>query len=97
MAKIKIQASGIIYNEVTEPAVVYEQETGTLYKIGEKKVMEKYYKEVQEKYQLGGFPKEAENVRFMELPPNQELVDKIFQNSGYLKRFVDEMEKQLIS
>ena len=74
-----------VYNRVTRPAVVFDRETGTLMKIGEWEVMEEYFHKTQDEYRAVGYHEIADDVLLMELPNDQEIVDKVFQNTGYLK------------
>lgn len=76
---------GEIYNKVKEPAVVFDNESGTIYKIGEYKVMKTYHQDVVKTYDNAGFKEMGDSLCLLELPRKQELIDKIFQNTGYLK------------
>lgn len=91
---IKIQdEKGILYNMTENPAVVFDKECGTLYKIGEKETMLIYFNFLFESYRNAGYDYIANDLTFMELPLDQEEVDRVFQNTGYIKRLY---EKSLI-
>ena len=78
---------GHVFNTVVEPAVVFDSDTGTLHKIGEKNEMEVYLQEAQLKYRQAGYVMEANSLMMMSLPADQNLVDDIFQITGFLRTF----------
>lgn len=73
-----------VYNTVENPAVVFDKESGTLLKIGEKAVMQDYYEETQAIYRNNGAGFMADAMCLMDLPKDQEIIDRAFQNSGYV-------------
>lgn len=81
---------GEVFNRVKEPAVVFDRETGTIYKIGEYEVMEEYFNRTQTLYRSQGFGDIADEMILMELPGNQQIIDRVFQISGYVKRLYEE-------
>lgn len=92
---IKIQdGKGILYNMTENPAVVFDKECGTLYKIGERETMLIYFQFLSESYRNAGYDYIANDMTFMELPHDQEEVDRVFQNSGYIKQLY---EKSLVN
>jgi len=84
---INIQDGNHIYNKVNKPAAVFDLDTGTLYKIGESEDIFAYYEEVQHVYEESCLFDMADNLIFIELPKDQDLIDKIFQNSGFIKKW----------
>lgn len=83
--RILIRASDKTYNEVTNPAAVYDIDSGLL-KIGEVEDMQDYFTKVTKKFQEAGANWLAEKIRFIELPKNQELIDNIFGIYDYICR-----------
>lgn len=75
---------GEVFNTVTHPAVVFDKQCGTLQKIGEYADMETYFNVTQAAYRKAGFPDVADDVTLMDLPRDQDIIDKVFQNTGYL-------------
>jgi len=82
---LNIQDNRTIYNQVDSPAAVFDADTGTLYKIGESVDIFNYYEETQQLYRSKGFPDMADALIFVDLPKDQDLVDKVFQCSGFIK------------
>lgn len=82
---IQIRSGNTVYNEVKRPTVVFDREVWVLLKIGEYEVMREYCSEKRKKYTSIGRLDVANGIELLELPQDQELVDKIFQNSGYLR------------
>lgn len=76
--------SGKVYNKVIIPAVVYDAKDSVLLKIGEKEEMETYFETVQNQYRFFGFNEMADDISFMELPKDQETIDKVFQICDYI-------------
>lgn len=78
--------AGYMYNKVIEPTVVFDIEMGVLLKIGEHSDMVDYYKETCKAYLDLGFVSVAKDIVLMVLPKDQTIIDKVFQNTGFLKR-----------
>lgn len=81
--------SGQIFNRVTNPAAVFDKETGTIHKIGERDVIIEHFNLMTEHYRAHGLHDVADDVTFMELPKIQDELDKVFQITGYIKRLHD--------
>lgn len=77
-------AKGNIFNELINPAVVFDKDLGVLLKIGEFDVMLEYYKETVNLYNNAKIGHAAESIALMNLPKNQDEIDKAFQISGYI-------------
>ncbi|PLS19403.1 hypothetical protein CVD28_03030 [Bacillus sp. M6-12] len=75
---------GKVFNEVVNPTVVYDSRDSVLLKIGEKEVMETYFETVQNQYRAFGLHDVADDISLMELPKNQEEIDKVFQICDYI-------------
>ena len=80
--------NGEIINKVKNPGAVIDFKLGVLLKIGEYESMEEYYNIMREKYLAANFIDEANSLAYMELPKNQEEIDKIFQNTGYIEKYL---------
>ena len=83
---------GRVFNRVAQPAVVFDKEFGTLYKIGESMDMLSYYGHVCWAYKNSGHQQMADTVEYMTLPYDQAEIDKVFQISGYIKRLYDRIQ-----
>jgi len=73
-----------VFNEVQNPYAIFNKSRGSLIRIGEKQVMEDYFEEVQKRYRSIGFHQEADDVGLMELPKDQDEIDKVFQIVDYI-------------
>jgi hypothetical protein len=73
-----------VYREVEEPYAVFHKGCWTLYKIGEKEHMESYFEFVTNRYRAFGFHGEADEIILMELPKDQEEIDKVFGIVDYI-------------
>ena len=80
-----------IYNEIKEPAVICDRELGVLITIGEKEQIEKYYEDIQIQYRNNHLDAVADDIVMLELPKDQAEIDKVFQISGYIKKYLKEM------
>ncbi|MCY8636672.1 MULTISPECIES: hypothetical protein [Bacillus] len=85
--------SGIVYNELKNPAAVFDCESGTVHKIGERDKMIKFHEDMKSKYKQFGFDDIAQDIKFMDLPKDQEEIDKVFNICDYIKRLY--LKKQL--
>lgn len=72
------------FNKVKEPGAVMDAKTGTLLKIGEYAVMEEYWGFVREQYINAGFNNMAEDVVLVQLPKDQDIIDKVFNISDFI-------------
>lgn len=85
---IKIRTKkGFIYNSVLNPAAVYDIKLGLL-KIGEKYEIKKYFNELIEKLEEYNIDNMKSYINYIELPRNQELIDKIFQDELYILTYI---------
>jgi len=95
---IKIRDSkGELFNEVKNPAVVADKSPRGNYimlKIGEKEVMEEYYDTVVSNFEKMKFPQFAKDLCLIDLPKNQKIIDRIFQTTGYIDKFIREHIKE---
>lgn len=83
---VKIQdPNGTVYNTVYNPAVVFDKESGTWHKIGEFEDMKEYYQMSVLEYKKHNLEKMANDLVLLELPLDQELIDNIFQITGFIK------------
>lgn len=73
-----------VFNEVSEPGAIMDVKTGTLLKIGEYEVMEEYWEFMRKQYINNGFRDMADDIMLVQLPKNQEIIDKVFNISDYI-------------
>lgn len=77
-----------VYTEgINEPYMVID-DLGTLLKIGEKGMVTSYYEKTLQTYNSAGFFDEASSLMLVELPKDQEEIDKVFNITGYAKRYI---------
>jgi hypothetical protein len=72
------------FNRVASPYAVYDGRDSVLLKIGEKESMESYFETIQASYRFHGLDEEADDICLMELPKDQEEIDKVFQICDYI-------------
>lgn len=82
---------GKIYNEVSEPAVVVDLAAKCVLKIGEYSDMEIYFNLICKKYKDAGYVEMAHDIALMNIPKDQEEIDKIFHNSGYIDKYINQV------
>ncbi len=96
MFEIRAVMRGVIpkvFNIVENPAAVFDKSCGTLLKIGEYEAMKAYQLNSIKAYREAGLHDIMEDIVVMELPHDQEEIDKVFQISGYIKRLYDKTMK----
>lgn len=76
--------AGRVFNKVKNPAAVYDSASSVLLKIGEKEAMEDYFNHINVTYSNFGFNDIAEDVCIMDLPRDQEEIDKVFGICDYI-------------
>lgn len=86
---------GHVYNSVENPAVVFDKNCGTLLKIGERDDMQAYFDRIQKVYRAGGVPEMADDMVFMDLPADQEVIDRVFQTIDYVGVLYKNMLKEM--
>jgi len=92
-------SNGDVFNKVENPAVVVDavkDKNGIvnkyiMMKIGEKENMLDYQNIVIDKYKKNGF-EDYINIRVIELPKKQKLIDKVFQTTGYLTKILKDID-----
>lgn len=75
---------GHIFNRVKNPTVVFDGRDAILQKVGEKESMEDYFDSCQKQYRSAGLHAIADDLVLMEIPKDQETIDKVFQITGYI-------------
>lgn len=75
---------GTVFNKVIRPTVVMDTELGIMLKIGEYNDMMDYFDTTSNSYRKIGFHQYADELALMELPKNQEEIDKVFQITNYV-------------
>lgn len=84
---------GNIYlHGVKRPTFLYDKRLGVRMKYGEYNQVEEIRKSWEEAYRFAGFHEVADDLAVLEVPPNQELVDLLFQSSGVFKDFVQQLD-----
>lgn len=86
--------NGQVFNTIIRPAVVADVVSGVIFKINEYEIMESYYSSVIKAYTDCGLHDIAKQILLIELPKDQDQIDKIFQISGYVKTFYDNLIKK---
>ena len=76
---------GQVFNTVENPAALFDKATGTLHKIGERDVIIEHFNRMSEVYRVNELHDLADDLIYMELPREQEEIDKVFQITGYIK------------
>lgn len=77
---------GNVFNKVNDPAVIVDN--NILIKIGEYNDMLEYLEVMKEKYYKGGYIEFADNLSVIKVPKNQQEIDKIFNNSNYIDKYI---------
>lgn len=86
--------NGYIYNEVSKPTVVFDCKDSVLLKIGDRDKMEEYFDKIQNLYRIAGNNIMADDIVLMELPHDQEEIDKTFQICDYVGRLYERATAQ---
>jgi len=89
-----IRDAKTVFAKAENPHVVFDKSCGTLLKIGEKQRMESYFEETQDKYRSSGLSNYADDIVLMELPKEQEEIDKVFNHTGYLLSMYEKLVVQ---
>lgn len=84
---------GKVYQTLKNPAVLFDKDSGVLLKIGEAHHIAMAHEEYAAKYREHGHHGMANDLTYLELPLDQELVDNIFQKTGYLRSMMAEQLK----
>lgn len=87
--KIQLRDNRQVYRELEEPFMVIT-DLGVVMRYGEREEMEEYYKQSLEAYSKFGYLEMADTLILVEMPKDQEEVDRLFNISGYAKRYVPE-------
>lgn len=85
--------NGAVLNVVEHPAIVYDKDTYTLFRIGEASEIKEYYEKLKSiKCGYDEICQLVDSIAYMELPNNQELIDNLFNITGYLGQFIRQCE-----
>lgn len=93
MNTVQIRDENQVYQIVQHPAILYDKRDFILLKIGEKEKILKRYEKMRKHYIQSGLEDIACDLAVLELPPNQKLIDDLFQYPGRFQRFVEQLEK----
>lgn len=77
-------SDGMAYSQVKNPAALYDAEFSVLHKIGESAFIAAEYKRMVEAYRNAGLYDEANALQTMDLPHDQEEIDKVYQICDYI-------------
>jgi hypothetical protein len=77
---------------MTDIVDTVDSENYFIRKIGEKENLEVKFKKLIEKYKKTGLEEEVEKTILIELPKNQELVNKTSNYKSFLKKVVDSLK-----
>lgn len=78
-----------VIRKLEDPYVVFDSEHSVLLKIGEKKEMEEYFDLATRSYRSYGYDSQADVICLMELPKDQEEIDKVFNICDYVGRLYE--------
>lgn len=78
--------NGKIIQSLTSPAAFFDSDSGTLLKLGEAADVLPLYNHHYETLKAYGFTTNADAIVYMNLPLDEELINKIFHCSGYIQR-----------
>ncbi|MFV1457551.1 hypothetical protein [Bacillus mycoides] len=83
MFKIK-DSNGMVYNRVKNPAALYDAELSVLHKVGESEFIASEYTRMVGMYRNAGLHEEADALQTLDLPHDQNEIDKVFQICDYI-------------
>lgn len=75
---------GRVYNEVARPAVLFDTKFSILLKIGEFEDMITELSQLNISYRNAGLTNNAEKLAVMDLPHDQNEIDKVMTFTGYV-------------
>jgi hypothetical protein len=88
-------SNGDILYELNEPAVLFSlDEYLTLHKIGDKESVSAYYDKILAKAKTAGHPDLLEDYVLADLPKDVEILNKVYNNSMYLKTLFKDLVGQ---
>lgn len=90
LTKFPIRIDGVTYNEVYNPAVVFDTSIMRRVRIGEYTDMVAYWQVATTAYREGGFPEMAEDLVVLELPRDQVRIDEMLDNESLLATYYEE-------
>ncbi len=89
MLHLKNIKGQVLVDDLENPACFFDKETFTLMKIGERELVKELYNYHRAAYLKGGYNKQADSLVMVDLPKDQDIIDKVFNISGYCKNFVN--------
>lgn len=83
--------NGEVFNQVENPAAVFDAESGTLLRIGEHDTMLQVFDTLNTKYRQAGLVDMADHIMMIDLPRDQTEIDRVFQICDYVKTLAKQM------
>jgi hypothetical protein len=90
MLHVRNNKNQIYLENIETPACFFDKDTFTLMKIGEKVDVEKYFNKYRAAYLKNNAPEMAEALVLVELPKDQDILDKVFNVSRYCKNLISQ-------
>lgn len=75
-------ADGFLFKKLKNPTVVYDKDLFILLCIGEPEAMESAFYRLKQHYNQKGQYRTANDICLLELPKNQDILDKVWQTEG---------------
>ena len=93
---VEFRDGGTVYlKDIVRPTFIYNNVTGTRIKYGEYETIMEYFDIMFNKYKDAGFIQEAHELTVLEVKPDQELLDKLFQSTLYFNNYVLSIESKV--
>ena len=84
--------STVYLSGVKRPSFLYDKEAGVRLKYGEYDFVYDTYVHYKKAYEDAGFAEMANNLAIIEVKPDQDLVDYLFQSSGRFAEYIKQLE-----
>jgi hypothetical protein len=84
--------STVYVSGVKRPSFMYDKDTGIMLRYGDYAYVYAIYLKHKKAYEDEGFTDVAEALSILEVPPDQNLVDDLFQSSGRFTNYVKHLE-----
>lgn len=92
---VTFRDGGVVFTEgVKRPTFIYDKMMYHRVRYGDYEQILKIYNETRETYIKAGFPDMADDLGMIEVPADQELVDNLFQSTGFFNNFIKDIESK---